>query len=178
VEERDPQAPSREEVSVKIIWLDPRDEEELRWHRDPEESPPTRYIDGDGFNEISIVAVEDTMSDRVVATVLFAGTPVLIVSSGDVAIDDWSYVTPDYGSDRGANAQSYAAFMVQIGEFDEEAPAYVADHGLAALYDGVPGPTGGIVDIIGDGHEVTTFVDMVARAVHREWPDSTPEVQL
>jgi hypothetical protein len=166
---------------VRLIWLDPRNEEELRWHRDPEElatdAQATRYIDGDGFNEINIIAVEDGMAGEIVTTVLFAGSPVLVIRSGDVPLAQppnispvWSYELPIFINDREADAQAAAAFMVAIGEFDEETPAFVAERGLGALDDDDAPPRG-------DGHELTAFVDMVARAVHREWPDDTPPTQ-
>jgi hypothetical protein len=146
---------------MQIIWLNPRFEDELRWDRNPEESPPTCYVDGDGFNLISIVAVEDGMADRVVATVLFAGTPVLLVSS----YDNWTYESPMYADDRGPDAQAYVAFLTQIGEAGEEAGEWVVENGINDLWE---------TEYVGDGHELTAFVNEIALAVHAAYPDTTP----
>lgn len=156
---------------MRLINLESADVEELHWQQQGDGT----YLDFAGYNEISIISVRDGMSSEIVTTVLFAGSPVLVIRSGDVPLAQppnispvWSYTSPMFADEAGPDAQAWAAFMTAIGEADEEAAAWVAEHGAVGLFES---------ELVGDGHQAVEFVNMVARAVHREWPDDTPPVE-
>jgi hypothetical protein len=140
------------------------------FHPNPES--PGSYLDMDGFNPLDVVVVEDGMGDRLVATVLFAGTPVVTVmctmSGTDTAERaaigssvDITYDLPMLTDN--SHQQSQAAWGVHIGELPEEAPAWVADgHNLDTIYDDEElGPK------CGDGHPTCEFVDVIGEALIR-----------
>lgn len=121
---------------------------------------PGRYLDGDGFNELDLIVVEDGMGSRLVATVLYGGVPVLTVTDQDA--DDFEY--PVWYACR-ANEQAQAAFLVWVGELSEEAPAYVAEHGLEKVWDREE-------YVRDDGHSICGFVDRVTEALAEEAQDA------
>lgn len=117
------------------------------------------YLDSAGFNVINLFAYDDGMSGQIVATVHFAGVPVLVCRA-----DQSGYEFDLPGVEDNASVQAVTAFLVQIGEANEAAPAWVADHPDENLWD---------TDLVGDGHELVAFQGAVARGLHDAYPHDT-----
>jgi hypothetical protein len=127
------------------------------------------YLDYNSFGYVEVLADVDSMDGEVRATVFFFTLPVLVVSSspteGDRGRYEWT--VPTYKEDT-THGQTYVEFLQQIGEeTDEEAVAFVAEHGLDEFWDSV--------HHTGDGHELIDFVGRIARGIHAAFPDDTEE---
>lgn len=113
----------------------------------------TYYMDRDGFHKIAIVGM-DNFDNAQCAVVMCNATPVLKVWPEDSSTGyDYEVLRP---SDN--DVQDFVSFMTLIGEADEDANAFAADHGLDAAYEA------GHMDFA-EGHLVLDFVDRVEEAL-------------
>lgn len=122
---------------------------------------PGAYLDSASFNYVHVLVIGDGMSGTTKATVLFAGSPVLLVWwTGS----DYEYESPVTYSPEHVSA--YVHFLVQIGEADENADEWQAEHPDESVW---------TTEHVGDGHELIACVGHVVRALHAAYPDECGE---
>jgi hypothetical protein len=146
---------------MKFIELDSQLVETYGWRK----LNDGEYTDADGFSNFGVVAMLDNMSAQVVATVVWGGTPVLIVTAGD----DGNYLhTEPLYEPKSPEDLTVAHFLYQIGAIGEDAEQYAIEHGTVATFEDEDGP-----EDVDDGHELISFVGVVAEAIHAAYPDDT-----
>lgn len=129
------------------------------WH--PAAGLPGTYLDQPSFNYVHFFVTRDGMSGSTKATVLFAGTPVLLVWHDQ---QEYRYELPVLSDHEHVMTQTH--FLVEIGEATEAADEWQVDHPDESVWE---------TEHVGDGHELVHFVGHVARALYARFPDELDE---
>lgn len=120
-------------------------EESYMWHRQADGT----YVDHDGFHVFAVVP-GTSFNGSFVATVLVDGFPVMYADT-----ETNTCYQPIW--DDNEHQQIQAVLLEAIGEADEHAVNYVAEHSLNELWTET--------SHCGEGHEVCAFEDMVLESL-------------